>query len=267
MTLSINNRSFVGIASLVLERQSDGVLLNWPVPQTFVLNTNIEQRIQETRSNQGRKVRAGSYVAGEMPELTISYSYIQPEMIGFTVGNQMAAGSFSTFIPKRLEVTKAAYSGAAAGELFNGIAADVAGSKASVTRDGLSASLTRVTYDTFVGTSPENDDTWALGADGALKFSANLVSAREVVTLLVPVSATGNGLSNILVGAHKLYATLINTLNKVTLFEAPSVTPNLEGRSVDFGGEGLEVQLFLNNAPGECRSWKIIDTEYTVSCI
>ena len=264
MTISVNQRTYVGIASLQLKRKSDGVVLNWPQPQTFVLNTNIEQRIQEGRNAQGRKVRTGSYNAGEMPDLTIAYTYVQPEMISFNLGNQFASGTFDQFLPRTLEVTKNTYAGGAIGSIYNGITADDATAAASVTRDGISTALTRVADATF---DPVTDDTWALGADGALQFADNLVAAQEVVTLLLPNSVTGIKLSDVLVGPHELYAFLVDTRNKITIFSATNVSPNLEGRSVDFGSEGMEISLFLNNPPGACRAFDVLATELSVECL
>ncbi len=266
MSIIVNNRTYVGISSLLMKRKTDGVVLTWPVPNTFVLNTNIEQRVQESRNAQGRRVRSGSYVAGETPDLTVSYSYIQPEMISFNTGNEQASGTFGTFVPRLLEVDRAEYAGDAAGFLFEGVTEDDANSSASVTRDGISTALTRQPYASFDGASPANDDSFALGADGALKFSDNLVTAGDVVAVLIPHSVTGIRLSDVLVGPHELYATLVDTRNKVSIFEATNVTPNLEGRSIDFGSEGMEISLFLNNPPGTCRSYNIINTELSVLC-
>lgn len=264
--IEIANRSFVGLATLTMQRVSDGVIYNWPVPQSFNLATNIEIQQKETRTSQGRKSRAGSYVKGEMPELTISYTYIQPEMVGFQVGNQLATGTLDVGIPRYLEVTKNAYDGAASGFLFNGLAEDLVGVTASKLTDaGLSVSLTYSPYATF---DEGVDDSFAFGADGALLFSDNLVANRDVVMLLAPATVTGNVLSETLVGTHRLYASLINDQNQVTLFKAENVTPNLEGTTIEFGGDGgMEIKLFLNNVPGSCRAWSMVETDIKVACI
>jgi len=265
MTLDSLNRTFVGVSSLVIKRKSDNTVLNWPIPSTFNLDIGIEQRVQESRNNQARKVRASSYVAGEQPTLSISYSQIQPEMIGFSVGNQLATGTFATYIPKVLQVTKASYPASTTGFLFFGVAADEALATASYTKDGVSTKLTREVFATFDG---ETDDTYAVGDDGAVKFSDNLVSGQQVVTYLVPSDVTGLRISDVLVGTHEVYATMVDTLNQVSIFEAYAATPNLEGRSIDFGGEGgLEISLFLNNPPGECRAWNLISLTDKVACI
>jgi hypothetical protein len=247
-----------------MKRKSDGVVLNWPTPDNFTLATNIEQRVQMGRNKQGRKVRTGSYVAGTTPELSISYNYIQPEMLSFNVGNEQAAGTFDTYIPLLMEVSSNEVAGDAAGYLMQGVVANDARVSASVTRNLLSTALTRQDYDTF---DPTTDDSFALGADGALKYSNNLVAANELVSLLIPHNVTGITLSDVLVGPHEVYALMVDTLNQITIFEARNVTPNVEGKSIDFGGEGLEMSLFLNNLPGECSAWNVYATPLKVACI
>lgn len=270
MSIIVNQRSYVGVSNLIMKRISDGVVLSWPQPQTFVLDTGIEQRLTEGRNQQGRKVRTGSYAVGEMPTLSINYTYIQPELISFTVGNQFASGTFSSFLPKSLAVTQATYAGDAAGKLFNGVleteaAAALNGAVASITRNDLSVNLTYEDFTSFTGTT---DDTFSVGDDGALKFSNNLVTEQALVTMLIPHNnLTGIKLSDVLVGAHELYATVVDSNNKVSLFEARNVTPNLEGRSVDFGSEGLELNLFVNNLPGTCGSWSMLALDATVDCL
>lgn len=263
MTIQINQRTYVGISALLMKRKSDGVVLTWPTPDTFVLNTNLEQKIQMGRNAQGQKVRTGSYIGGATPELSITYNYIQPEMISFSVGNEQATGTFATYIPKLLQVASASIAADATGFLLEGVSADDVNAVGSVTRDQLSTPLTRQAFASFDG---QTDDSFALGADGALKFSDNLVTNQDMVALLIPHNLTGIKLSDVLVGPHELYATLVDNNNLVSVFEARSVKPNLEGRSIDFGGESLEMSLFLNNLPGECSAWNLISTSKRVAC-
>jgi len=261
MTIQIATRTFKGISNLNLTRLSDGVVLNWPAPDNFVLDLGIEQRVQFTRDSQGNRVRAGSYKAGQSPTLSITYGFIQPEMISFKIGEQMASQTLDTYIPYQLLVNKAAFAAGATGSMLDGVAADDTDTVASVTRGGLSTPLTRQAYTGFTGST---DDTFAIDADGALKFSTNLVTAEEVVTLNVPQkSLTALALSDVVVGPHRLNARLVDNRNKVVLFESYNVTPNLEGGSVEFGGESTELSLFLNSAAG-CRSYNLLDLDLDV---
>lgn len=271
MTILVNTRTFVGISNLLLQRQSDGVIFSWPQPETFVLNTNIEENIQTGRDTTGRKVRINTYVSGEMPDLSITYNYLNPEHVGFQVGKQMAAGTFDTFIPRSLVVRKADYDAAASGFLYNGVLAAtaesvgaLAGAAGSYTdANGISVPLTRQAYGTF---NAATDNSFGVGDDGALKFSTNLVTEQTLVTLLIPAAVAGAKLSEALIGPMRMYATMVDTTNKVSLFEAPNVSANLSGRSVDFNAGTVELALYLNNLPGTCGSWSILQLDSKVDC-
>lgn len=268
MSISILNRTYVGCSYLSITRVSDGVVYSFPAPTGFNIATNLTLREQMGTNTLGRKVRTGSYSTGETPELTVSFEYMSPELIAFSIGNELVSGTFDTHYPKVVTVTGASIAGdTATGGILNGLSADVS-AVASYVKDGISINLTRQPFATFTGTSPANDDSFAIGADGALKFSNNLVSAEAVVVLKIPVSVTGVKISEVLVGQLKIQAALINTLNEVTIFEANNVQVNTQGKTFDMSGEGsVEVSFFLNNPPGECKSWNIYGTDSLVSCI
>jgi len=272
MTIQINTRTFVGISNLLLQRQSDGVIFSWPQPETFVLNTGIAEVIQNGRDSLGRKVRTNTYVSEEMPELTIQYQYMHPELISFQVGKQMALGTFDTMIPRSLVVRQAEYAAAATGFLFQDVLASEAeavgilnGASASYTdENGISTQLTRQAFATF---NAATDDSFAVGDGGALKFSTNLVTDNTLVTMLIPSSVTGARISETLVGPMRLYATMVDTNSTISIFEAPNVSANLTGRSVDVGGGAMELAMYLNFAPGSCSSWSLLSLPDKVSCV
>lgn len=271
MTIQINTRTFVGISNLLLQRQSDGVIFSWPQPETFVLNTGITEVIQNGRDALGRKVRSNTYVSEEMPELTIQYQYMHPELISFQVGKQLVLGTYDTFIPRSLVVRQAEYPAAATGFLFNGVLATeteaagaLVGASASYTdENGISTALTRQPYATFAGATPLS---FAVGDDGALKFSDDLVTDSALVTMLIPAPVTGARISETLVGPMRLFATMVDTNSKVSIFEAPNVSANLSGRSVDVGGGSLELAMYLNFQAGSCSSWSLLSLDSSVTC-
>lgn len=266
MTIQINTRTYVGISNLLLQRQSDGVVFSWPQPENFVLNTGINEEIQMGRDNLGRKVRSNTYVSEEMPELSIQYQYVNAELVSFQVGKQMAVGTFSTMVPRSLVVIQGEYPASATGFLFNGVLATDAeaagaltGAAGSYTDDnGISVALDRQPFATF---DPATPDSFAVGDDGALKFSTNLVNTQTLVTLLIPASVAGARISETLVGPMRLYATMVDTIGKVSIFEAPNVSANLSGKSVTFGEGNLDLSLYLNFAPGSCGSWSLLSID------
>lgn len=272
MTLQISTRTFVGISQLLIQRQSDGVVFSWPQPETLTLSTGVEEQQQMGRDNLGRTVRANTYVKSEMPELNIQYQYVSAELISFQVGKQLVTGNFSTMVPRSLIVRQSEYAPAATGFLFSGVDETVATSSGILSQasgsytSNLGISTKLVMQPDIATFDPDIENSFAIGDGGALKFSTNLVASNTLVTLLIPSSVAGSRISETLVGPLRVYATLIDTNNRVSLFEAPNVSANLSGRSINFGEGSLELAMYVNFLPGSCSSWSLIETNLKVAC-
>lgn len=265
MTVSVNNRTFIAVSNLVMIRDRDKTVLNLPSPTTFQLNTGIEQIQQTSKDGLGREVLARNYIRAVKPTLSITYAHINPELIQFSFGQEFASGTATTRYPRLLQVTKANYTAAAAGFFGNGIVADPALAYASVTVGDFSTALTREAY---TGTGAlTGTKKFAIGANGALQFSQDLVDAQEVISLSVPYSITGaNKLSDIILGSHSLTAAMVDTENKVTIFEAYSIKPNLSNSQIDFGSGNLAINFDLFSPPGSCSAYSVVATGLKVNC-
>lgn len=264
MTIAVFNETFVGISELKFQRISDNRVLNLPTPANFVIQENKQQKIQRTKSTQGRAVRASSFITGEEPSLQVEYSHSQPEILAFRMGNQFETNTYNIKIARTLEINQSSYQGAELGQLGHGMPADQVDTVASIRKPGaLSTALTRVPYATFTASTTQ---TFAQGADGALKFSDDLVTAREVVSLIMPLEVTGLALGDGLVGAHRMVAHLVDTSNLVWVLIADNVTTNTEGSAFDPSAENLQLNFFLNNPPGACRAWNMYSTNQKVKC-
>ena len=264
MTVKVFNETFVGVSELKFQRISDKRVLNLPTPANFVVQENKQQRIQRTKSSQGRMVRAGSYIVGEEPVLNVSYSFLQPEIIAFRLGNQFEESTFDISIARTIEVIKEDYDPAETGDLGFGMPANQVDTEASMREGGkLSEALTKQDFATF---DPNTAKSYAQGENGALKFSADLVAAREVVSMVMPHTITGLALGDELVGPHRLVAHMTNTNNEIWVFMADNVTPNIDGAGFDASAESIDIPFFLNNSPGACRAWNLYFTGQRVKC-
>jgi hypothetical protein len=264
MTIQIANRSYKGISTLTITRLTDNVVYSFPSPSTFSVASNIEEKIQMTRNELGEKARANTFKMGETPELTVSYDFLQAEMVAFRLGRQLATGTFATSIPRQVLVTQEDVPADASGGIYFPVAADAA-AIASVIVAGISTPLTRQPFATFDNTDPLS---FAVGGNGALKFSTDLVAQREVVTLVIPVTGlTAVSLSDALVGPLAIRAKVSTSTGTVDLFECLNASVNLSTANFDFGGEGgSEMGFYLNSVPGECQSWRLFSTPLTLQC-
>lgn len=264
MTIALNNRTYVGISNLVIERLSDHVVYNFPVPSDFVINTGVSERQQMGKNELGRTVRLRSYPVAEMPMLQIQYSHIRPELIGFKVGLRLSNPvSIATHIPKLRSIFKNTYTAAEFNLPTSGIVpSDTYASY--ISSAGISTALTRVSdFNTF---DPTINNQFSISTTGGVKFSDNLVNESAVISIAVGYTGTAVRMSETLIGDVKITAALINTDNKVDIFEAPLATPMFDNASIQFGGEGMDLSFNLNNRPGQCQSWNLYQTTLEVSC-
>ena len=262
MTIQILNTTFKGLADLKFLRHSDDVLMHWPTPQNFVLQDTKEQRIQMSRNNFGERTRVRTYTVSQESTLSVAYSHMQPELLAFRFGRYFEQNTKDLFYIQTYTVTKTSYDPVTTGFYGFGITAD-ADAKASIKEGHLSVELTQQPFATFVPTTLKS---FAVGANGAVKFSNDLLAARETVSLLVPYSISALGIGDELVGDHSVRAKLVDTNNEIVLFYAPNVTPNLDGAALDPSADTLELPLFVNTPPGACFSFELEWTGLKVKC-
>jgi hypothetical protein len=259
--IEINNRSVKGVSRLSLKRLGDGLIYNLPSPMNVAINQGVEQRVQGGRSDTGLMVNLFSYKTGEKPTLTTSFGHYNPELIALRVGNQIETTTIDEYYPLMVWVKKGEYAGASTGKLGFGIAEDVGLSatikpQASIKEINQSEMLTQEAFASYSSWRSSNK-RFAVGANGALAFSDDIVAAQHVVTLLLPMTGAGTRISELSAGAHEVRALVVDNLDDVHLLVVPSCTLDLSGASLDFSAESLELVWFLNSPPGSCKTWNL----------
>lgn len=263
MTVSVLNRTFKGLAELKLRRTSDGAILHLPTPNTFIVENNVEEKIQYTRTAQGERSRAGSYVSGREPMLRISYSHMQPETMQFKIGNEFETKTSTLKVARSFTVIQNNYPAVTTTGTLGFNVLEDAPAQASITRDNVSFQLTQTPWDTF---DPTVQNSFAIGAAFAVKFSNNIVTSQQTVSLLVDEQFTGLGIGDNIVGAHSVIATIITTENKLVIFRANYITPSIAGSGFDASSEQMEIPFFINTQSGECFPYELFFTNVTVNC-
>lgn len=263
MTVSVLNRTFKGIAELKLKRSKDGAILHLPTPNTFMVDNNVEEKIQYTRTAQGERSRAGSYISGREPVLKISYSHVQPETLQFKIGNEFEEKTSELKFAKSYTITQSVYPAVdTSGTLGYNVVVD-APTQVSITRNNVSFQLTQVPFSSFDATVA---DTFAIGARLIVKFSNNLVAASETASMLTTETFTGLGIGDNIVGAHSIIANIITTQNQLVIFRANYIVPSIAGSGFDASAEQVEVPFFINTQAGECFPYEMFWTNVTLSC-
>lgn len=264
MTVAVLNETFKGLADLKLRNIETGRLLHLPIPNNFVVENNIEERKQYSRTALGERTHVSVFTSGREPMLRISYSHMTAEIMAFRIGNTFKSGTKDVALNKSVTLVNTATLPpvTVTTQVGYGVLED-APTVASVKRNYLSVPLTQVPFDDF---APETDDTFSVGAAMALKFSDNLLDEKQTISLQTVENMTTLSLSDNLVGTYSVLASLITTENKLVVFSAPQTAPSLAGSAIDFGADQVEIPLLLFTPQGACRPYEMDFTSRTVAC-
>jgi len=264
-TIAQFNETFKGVSEIKLQRLSDNAILQLPIPASFMIDNQIEQRQQVGRDGQGLKVRTGSYPIGKMPIIKLVYSYMQPELLQFKIGNEFATTTDEISVIKTYRITQNTYPAITNNtQLGYGVTQDQS-SQAAIKRNSVSVQLTQQPFNTF---DPTIEDSFAVGAAMAVKFSNNLVSEVDICTIITQESASILSLSDNPVEEYQLLALTVTTLNQIVNVKVFSCFPSFDGSTIDFSGgaESIEIPLFVNHIEGNCIDYDIIWTGQYVNC-
>lgn len=263
--LAVSNKSFVGLSNLTLTRNSDGLVMNFPKPMSFVLADNTETRQQNTRTDSGKMSRINQYSIAQNSELTVSYSSVQPELIAFQLNKSMEpVTGLEVYLPRTILVSNnGEFPGASlTTQLGYGIVADEP-STGSYT-DLITTALEQESYSTWNTWKTQTTPAFAVGENGALRFTDNLI--RKQVTLSIPWTINASKMTESLLGDFQITATMVDSLNKVHFVYIPSAQVNPSGVAIDASAENFEFRFMLYTPGGRCTPYDLIETGYTVNC-
>jgi hypothetical protein len=262
-TNNIVNYGFKSVPrNIIYTDNTTGIIHVTPSASKFVLATGLTEIKKQAASQLGVKVTATTVIDAEEPLMTLSYGTLNAFTAGLLFGRSFAVQTLASYLAKNnVLLSGNSIAGAtSAGQEGYGLAADPAGAIASQFNNNLDVPLTYVTpYSTFdpVGTT----NSFAVGANGALKFSNNLIGYP--VSWLIPVptasrlALTGNTFFDFNV---KVF--FLDLQNRVSLFEATSVKPVL-GKNFDPSAESVDIELRVNYDGSTCApySFQYIGTD------
>lgn len=151
-----------------------------PAPESVTFNQGIEEMIINETNDLGEMQFVEAIVQAKNPALTVNYGKMTREIMALKMGYRLQGQALSdALFAKSFRVLKNEYPAAAAGQEGYGMSADQSSSECFRILDGLSVALTRQEYATF---DPATPNTFAQGANGAFKFSNNLITERALVT-------------------------------------------------------------------------------------
>lgn len=259
-SITVANKTAVGISNISIVRKSDEVQYNLPKPSGLTLNNNIEVKTTQTRDGRGYMAKLNTYQTSEMPTLTITYGLSQPELFAFQTNYQMTPGSFTIELARNLTVPITGLIPAAVtGEMGFGTVADVGlvvptggkkitfGSKTSNTTFATTA-LTQAAYS---ATPYTTDDQFGVGDNAAYTFSTNLIG--EYVTVRHPFTTTAKNIAGTLVGEVSIAFTVGMSDGSYYVVNIPSAIINPSGATLDSASEQTAITFDLVST--SCRAY------------
>jgi hypothetical protein len=236
-------------ALLKTTQEATNRFLALPAPSGATWNENIEEQVYTQRDAEGVLKFDEAMTTGRQPAATLNYSRFTKEILALRLGRkleeQALTGSPWAFSQR---LTKLAFPANAAGFAGEGMVTDIA--SASYLKNGISTPLARQPFATFV---PATAGSFAQGADGALKFSTDLLNKWVTVYGTYPETAA-DVLSEDLFGIFEL--TIFGVLQEagvkeVFYLQMNPVQINLaENDETNFGAN--EVPIAFRSADPSC---------------
>lgn len=161
-----------------LKEVSTQNLIVLPSPTETVWNRGIEEQIINETDDFGEIYVDSAVSNGRDPAFTLTYGALTKEIMALQTGFKLATQADTGLFIKSFQVKTAELAPVVTGQDGFGMVADTA--EASVLTKGLSVPLNRQPFATF---APATANSFAQGANGAFKFSNDLVTARAWVTV------------------------------------------------------------------------------------
>lgn len=238
-------------------RTPDGRLLILPTAAGSVFNPGQEVQVIEGNSKLGEMVIVDTYTMSRKPEVKLDWKEKNIALIGMRLGLEMqqASNVLAKVISNGFHVTKISYAGNTAGYEGFGMAADQAASLAYMLDENDSpAALTRQPFATFDEDTPLS---FAQGANGALKFSTDLVD-KYVAYELPHELASAMKLTENDFSAFELTMMTIMTDRSILQWNFPSVSVKLEEGEIDMSQPEMSVTFRVQDDGSDCLPYNVI---------
>ncbi|RCJ29202.1 hypothetical protein A6769_36005 [Nostoc punctiforme NIES-2108] len=247
---------------MTITDEETGVVRAGRLPTNAVIDDNPDVEKITGGDAYGRETNIGNNVKGFKPVLTLTYSGSTLDLYALQRGRKITRSTFDNLIlPKELKIRKLTYPGAPTGKVGYGVVKDVQTSASIVADNQDVLPLIQQPYDSF---SPSTDNSFAIGANFAKKFSTNLLNQITHIKVPLPAIAART------VSEESLGTQIINIIARssddtVTLVEVYSAQIDPSGSKLDPKADNLEIKFDLSGL-GVCEPYKVYELASTVYC-
>jgi hypothetical protein len=243
--------------------QYEGIQRVLDTPKSAKLDLGLTEIERASVSQLGIEVIVARQITAQKPKVDVQFSGLTEEVWEILTGNlwQQSASVATYYGRNRFAKDLVTIPADTSGFEGYGVVQDAVGI-ASVYKDGKSVALTQEGYSAFTGSNPL---TWAVGANGAVKFSTDTLQYQK--SFRIPQTLTGvrtnsaSQLKDLRLGFTVLDASLF-----VYRFDASSAQPILDGTSVDFSADSQTVSFQIKYDGSTCQPYTFISTGRQIQC-
>ena len=248
ITADFLNKAQKGLVEVALIDVSvtPNIILALPQSSGGVYQTGSENGEIEEINCRGVRVRGKIFESVSKPAFQLDFGAKTPELIGLKLNRRFAAAGTSTqyVVRNKFRVPSTGLvAGSPAGSLANGMTADPVGAIGSYMNEyGVTEEMTYGgTYATDI---TEETTTFAVGADGALKFSDDLQNAQ--VSIKYPVaSQTVRTLGSTPYTQLEMFARLVSLDLSMTTWYAEDISIDSTG-DIALNEPSQQLTFFVN---------------------
>lgn len=262
----LSNEAFRAVNGVLVKRVSTGVPIIMPQPSTFTFQSGIEEIITESRDNLGNRVNASSYIDAFKPVFQLTIPQMTFTMLCAYLGREVSNANVDTRVYRTFRVTTSnqTSTGAAVGQLGNGMAADQATSFAYVLGEGgVATALTRIanaTIDLGVDTQ-----SFSQSANAGYKLTNDLIGDTVLIDFAHSLTAVPT-LSETALLELSVNVSVVTVGGQVVLFEMPTAYIDLSQGDIEIGAEGATIAFRSGYDGSSCQPVNITYTGEVVYC-
>lgn len=255
-------RRWAGVAVAAFTDLNTDLVRTFRTPTDFDIDAGIKTKTTEGSNNLGEKSLLDRYVDSVMPELTLTVAGSSTEIFGYQIGKEVIKVNGSTeILTFRKQAILAQTPAVAIGGYGKDIAIDAVSRGGARLGGGLSVGLIQQPWASFV---PANLLSFAVGADGAFKFSSDLVAARAYVTIRVPAIVDVYSLSEINIGFMYADVILRSSDDSVSRIFVPTFQINPEGAKIQAASDNTQIKGSI--VTSGCVGYTIVDMQRALTC-
>jgi len=244
------------------ELATNRVLL-MPRPATFTLLNGLGGNTEITEvDSQGYITKVENNFAERKPTMALSFTGRNLDTLAMSINQKIQTTNIDLKHPHRQQVKRAFYEAAPAGAIGSNVVEN-AYTRASLhdprTRNTLI--LTQQNYGTFNSSVPQS---FAIGNGFARRFSSDLVTNQNFVTLVPEANYDARGLSEEPLGDLEVNGLCFNSSGIVSIVHVPICFVNPEGAGIT-ADNTVTVNLDISGA-NACQPWNEYEVNYTSFC-